>query len=453
MFSAIILAGGSSTRMNGINKQLAVLEGIPVIVRSALAFERSALVDEIILAAPRGEEQDYGALLRSHLVTKLKAVTAGGATRFLSVKNALPKCSCEFIAVHDGARPLISTEDIDRVLTDAANYGASIAAAPVTDTIKICAGNLVDSTPDRDTLYAAPDAAGVPPGAVSFLRGQAWHPGGITHGRQRAAGSLRRGSTHHRSDRLQHESDPSAGSGDSCGGFTEVIMFNILVVDDQAHIRRLYEYTLEKNGYQPFTAGDGAEALRLMENTHIDLVILDLMMPTMDGYTFLRTMRESGSNIPVLIITARDSAADVRKAFTLGTDDFMVKPVDEVEMILRVRALLRRARISEEQRITVGSTTLIYDSFTMVQNGVEVQMPKKEFQILFKLLSFPNKTFTRASLMEEFWDMDSESEARTVDVHINRLRDRLKDNRDIQIVTVRGLGYKAVKTAQKQDTP
>lgn len=190
-----------------------------------------------------------------------------------------------------------------------------------------------------------------------------------------------------------------------------------------------------------------------MENTHIDLVILDLMMPTMDGYTFLRTMRESGSNIPVLIITARDSAADVRKAFTLGTDDFMVKPVDEVEMILRVRALLRRARISEEQRITVGSTTLIYDSFTMVQNGVEVQMPKKEFQILFKLLSFPNKTFTRASLMEEFWDMDSESEARTVDVHINRLRDRLKDNRDIQIVTVRGLGYKAVKTAQKQDTP
>ena len=175
--------------------------------------------------------------------------------------------------------------------------------------------------------------------------------------------------------------------------------------------------------------------------------------PTMDGYTFLRTMRESGSNIPVLIITARDSTADVRKAFTLGTDDFMVKPVDEVEMILRVRALLRRARISEEQRITVGSTTLIYDSFTMVQNDVEVQMPKKEFQILFKLLSFPNKTFTRASLMEEFWDMDSESEARTVDVHINRLRDRLKDNRDIQIVTVRGLGYKAVKTAQKQDTP
>lgn len=156
MFSAIILAGGNSTRMNGINKQLAMLDGVPVIVRSALAFERSALVDEIILAAPRGEEQDYGALLRSHLVTKLKAVTTGGETRSLSVKNALPECSCEFIAIHDGARPLISTADIDRVLTDAVNYGASIAAAPATDTIKVCSGNMtVDSTPDRNTLYAA----------------------------------------------------------------------------------------------------------------------------------------------------------------------------------------------------------------------------------------------------------------------------------------------------------
>lgn len=222
-------------------------------------------------------------------------------------------------------------------------------------------------------------------------------------------------------------------------------MFNILVVDDQAHIRRLYEYTLEKNGYHPYTAGDGEQALKLMETTHIDLVILDLMMPTMDGYTFLKTMRSDGSNIPVLIITARDSAEDIRKSFTFGTDDYMIKPVDEVEMILRVRALLRRAKISEEQKITIGGTTLVYDSFTVIQDGAEIQLPKKEFQILFKLLSFPNKTFTRANLMEEFWSMDSESEARTVDVHINRLRERLKDNKDFQIVTVRGLGYKAVK--------
>lgn len=227
-------------------------------------------------------------------------------------------------------------------------------------------------------------------------------------------------------------------------------MFNILVVDDQAHIRRLYEYTLEKNGYKPYTAGDGAEALRLLENTHIDLVILDLMMPTMDGYTFLKTLRDNGSSIPVLIITARDSAQDIRRSFLMGTDDFMVKPVDDVEMILRIRALLRRSKISEEQEINAGSTRLIYNSFTVVQDGVELQIPKKEFQILFKLLSFPNKTFTRAQLMEEFWDMDSESEARTVDVHINRLRERLKDNRDFQIVTVRGLGYKAVKTPREQ---
>ena len=174
------------------------------------------------------------------------------------------------------------------------------------------------------------------------------------------------------------------------------------------------------------------------------------MMPTMDGYTFLKTLRDNGSSIPVLIITARDSAQDIRKSFLMGTDDFMVKPVDDVEMILRIRALLRRSKISEEQEITVGSTKLIYNSFTVVQDGTELQIPKKEFQILFKLLSFPNKTFTRAQLMEEFWDMDSESEARTVDVHINRLRERLKDNRDFQIVTVRGLGYKAVKTPQEQ---
>jgi len=224
-------------------------------------------------------------------------------------------------------------------------------------------------------------------------------------------------------------------------------MFNILVIDDQAHIRRLYEYTLEKNGYCPYTACDGAEGLKRLETAHIDLVILDLMMPTMDGYSFLKTLREGGNDIPVLIITARDSAEDVRKSFLMGTDDFMVKPVDEVEMILRIRALLRRSKSSDEQEITIGDTKLIYNSFTVIQNGTEVSLPKKEFQILFKLLSYPNKTFTRANLMEEFWDMDSESEARTVDVHINRLRDRFKDNKDFKIVTVRGLGYKAVKTA------
>lgn len=222
-------------------------------------------------------------------------------------------------------------------------------------------------------------------------------------------------------------------------------MFNILVVDDHAHIRRLYEYTLEKNGYNPFTAANGREALEQLELNHIDLIVLDVMMPEMDGYTFLRTLRDSGSEIPVLVITARDGAEDVRKAFTLGTDDFMVKPVDEVEMLLRIKALMRRAKISEEKRITIGGTELIYDSLEVRRGGEAVTLPKKEFQILFKLLSFPNKTFTRTSLMEEFWEMDSDSEIRTVDVHINRLRERFRDNEDFEIVTVRGLGYKAVR--------
>ena len=188
-----------------------------------------------------------------------------------------------------------------------------------------------------------------------------------------------------------------------------------------------------------------------MESTHIDLIVLDVMMPEMDGYDFLKTIRDSGSEIPVLIITAKDSAEDLRKAFMLGTDDFMVKPVDEIEMLLRIKALLRRAKIGEEQRLTVGGTELLYDSFTVKRNGEEITLPKKEFQILFKLLSFPNKTFTRSALMEEFWSMDSESEARTVDVHINRLRDRLCGCDDFEIVTVRGLGYKAVRRDEREE--
>lgn len=222
-------------------------------------------------------------------------------------------------------------------------------------------------------------------------------------------------------------------------------MLNILVVDDQAHIRRLYEYTLEKNGYKTFSAANGSEALTLLESQHIDLVILDVMMPVLDGYDCLKEIRDSGSEIPVLIITAKDGAEDVRKAFTLGTDDFMVKPVDEVEMLLRIKAIFRRAKANEEQRLEVGSTELLYDSLTVRKNGVDTVLPKKEFQILFKLLSFPNKTFTRSAIMDEFWSMDSESEARTVDVHINRLRERFRDNDDFEIVTVRGLGYKAVR--------
>lgn len=220
-------------------------------------------------------------------------------------------------------------------------------------------------------------------------------------------------------------------------------MFNILVADDVANIRRLYEYTLEKNGFKVFTAENGEAALDIIEKQHIDLMILDVMMPKKDGYEVLKTLRESGSNLPVLIITAKDAAEDLRRGFILGTDDYMTKPVDEMEMILRIKALLRRSKIAEEQRIVAGSTELVYDSFSVTVAGEPVVLPKKEFQILFKLLSFPGKTFTRQALMEEFWEMDSDSEARTVDVHINRLRERFRENNDFEIVTVRGLGYKA----------
>lgn len=222
-------------------------------------------------------------------------------------------------------------------------------------------------------------------------------------------------------------------------------MFNILIVDDQPNIRRLYEYTLEKDGYRTFSAANGEEALSLIGAQHIDLVILDVMMPVLDGYGCLRALRESGSNIPVLIITAKDEPEDVRRSFLLGTDDFMVKPVDDIEMLLRIKALLRRSKISEEQRIVVGGSELVYDSFSVIREGNAVVLPRKEFQILFKLLSFPGKTFTRQNLMDEFWSMDTDSEARTVDVHINRLRERFKDNPDFSIITVRGLGYKAVR--------
>ena len=220
-------------------------------------------------------------------------------------------------------------------------------------------------------------------------------------------------------------------------------MFNILVAEDVANISRLYEYTLGKNGFNVFTVENGEAALNILEKQHIDLMVLDVMMPKMDGYEVLETLRKGGSSLPVLIITAKDSAEDKHRGFILGTDDFMTKPVDETEMVLRIRALLRRSKIAEEQKIVVGSTVLVYDSFSITTAGESVILPKKEFQILFKLLSFPGKTFTRASLMEEFWEMDSDSEERTVDVHINRLRERFRDNKDFRIVTVRGLGYKA----------
>ena len=230
-------------------------------------------------------------------------------------------------------------------------------------------------------------------------------------------------------------------------------MFNIMVVEDDFHTRRLMCAVLERYGYNPIPAVDGQDALEQLDKKHVDLIILDIMMPRMDGYEVTRILRDGGSNLPILMVTAKETPADKRKGFIIGTDDYMTKPVDEEEMILRIGALLRRSRIVNERKLTVGSTVLYYDSLTVRTDGEPasapggIELPQKEFLLLFKLLSYPNKIFTRRGLMDEIWDMDSDSDERTVDVHISRLRDRFRDNTDFDIVTVRGLGYKAVYLA------
>lgn len=222
-------------------------------------------------------------------------------------------------------------------------------------------------------------------------------------------------------------------------------MFRVLVVEDDKGIRLLMEDALTDTGYEPLLACNGLEALKVLEAKHVDLIILDIMMPKLDGYELLRQIWDSSMEMPVLMVTTKQTLADKKKGCLLGADDYMVKPFEEEEMLLRVAALLRRAKILTERRLTVGSTELIYDSLAVVANGMELVLPKKEFLLLYKLLSFPNKTFTRRQLMDEIWDLDTESDKHTVNVHINKLRDRFRDNHDFEIVTVRGLGYKAVK--------
>ena len=221
-------------------------------------------------------------------------------------------------------------------------------------------------------------------------------------------------------------------------------MFNIMIVEDDNNTRKLMCTVLEQYGYSTFPAIDGVDGLEILDKKHIDLIILDIMMPRMDGFEFTETLRQSGCNIPILMISAKQSPIDKRKGFIIGTDDYMTKPFDEEEMVLRVGALLRRSKIASEKKLTVGSTSLAYDSFSVNVGGTVTELPQKEFLLLFKLLSYPNKIFTRRQLMDEIWDMDSESDERTVDVHISRLRDRYRDNTDFEIITVRGLGYKAV---------
>ena len=221
-------------------------------------------------------------------------------------------------------------------------------------------------------------------------------------------------------------------------------MFKIMVVEDDHNARRLMETVLRQNGYEPICASDGIDALEKMESHHVDLIVLDIMMPRMDGYEFTRTLREAGSEIPILMVTAKEGLQDKKMGFIIGTDDYMVKPVDEEEMLLRITALLRRSRIAADRRLQIGKTELNFNSMTVTVNGAGESLPKKEFLLLFKLLSNPGRIFTRRQLMDEIWDMASESDERTVDVHINRLRDKFRGNEDFELSTVRGLGYKAV---------
>ena len=222
-------------------------------------------------------------------------------------------------------------------------------------------------------------------------------------------------------------------------------MFKVLIAEDDLDLRQLFSHVLIKNGYSVVGVSNGQEALDEMENGFFDIVISDIMMPVMDGYELVRALREAGNYIPVLMITARDAFDDMQTGFSSGTDDYMIKPVNVNEMVLRVGALLRRSQIANERRLTIGNTVLECD-FLTVNNGKEqLILPQKEFMLLYKMASYPGKIFTRQQLMDEIWGYDAGSDTHTVDVHIGRLREKFGESTDFKIVTMRGVGYKVVK--------
>ena len=222
-------------------------------------------------------------------------------------------------------------------------------------------------------------------------------------------------------------------------------MFHILVVDDDRHTRMLMEAILKAENYTVFTAVNGVDALKVMDREHIDLVILDIMMPEMDGYEFTKTLREANNNLPILMVSAKQLPADKHKGFLVGTDDYITKPIDDEEMLLRIKALLRRAQIVNEQKMKIGNAVLDYNALSVTKNGQTQTLPQKEFLLLYKLLSYPGQIFTRIQLMDEIWGSDSDTGWETVTVHIGRLRKRFEGWEEFEIESVRGLGYRAVK--------
>ena len=222
-------------------------------------------------------------------------------------------------------------------------------------------------------------------------------------------------------------------------------MFHILIAEDDYDVCQLFKHVLLQKGYHVTTVSNGQEALAVMEKEPFDLLISDIMMPVMDGYELVRQMREVNEEIPVLMITAKDAFDDMQKGFLSGTDDYMVKPINVEEMLLRVAALLRRAKIVHERKQTIGNTVMEFDTFTVLSNNSKQILPQKEFLLLYKMASYPGKIFTRQQLMDDIWGYDSETDVHTVEVHISRLREKLKENTDFEIVTMRGVGYKVVK--------
>ncbi len=220
-------------------------------------------------------------------------------------------------------------------------------------------------------------------------------------------------------------------------------MFSILVVEDDETLNKMICAKLKQESYRVFSAFDGEQALDLLDKEHIDLIISDIMMPRMNGYQLTRELRDADYTIPILMITAKNSLEDMEKGFRAGTDDYMIKPISLREMVLRVKALLRRAQIANEKKLVIGNTLLDYNALTVKINEEIFEMPPKEFYLLFKLLSNPNKIFTRQELMDEIWGMDTDVDDRTIDSHIKKLRRKFENCADFEIVTIRGLGYKS----------
>ena len=219
----------------------------------------------------------------------------------------------------------------------------------------------------------------------------------------------------------------------------------ILIAEDDRELRQLFVHVLTKNGYSVKGVTNGREALDALDADYFDLIISDIMMPEVNGYDLVRSLREAGNTTPVLMVTAKDSFEDMRRGFVSGTDDYMVKPINVNEMILRVQALLRRAQMISERRQVVGSTVMEIDSLTVTTENESFVLPQKEFMLLYKMAASPGKIFTRQQLMDEIWGYENESDTHTVDVHIGRLRERFRDNTDFKIVTMRGVGYKVIR--------